>query len=247
MRLTTYIRISSINSTLHEHFYFYLRCLLNGCFCPMSLLLQFQVSAWTRRGRMLRFKNEWAGKDWIGKKSVVRIIKWSWILKGFYRYCEFVLIIKIVLVLFCIVVKDEASFGVITRMVLVREGFTYGMKYCTWHVEEPVCSNIKSRRKKGAVKRKMSDKPKPCCVCLGEKDQRDQCILFNGQDSGKCREFVNKYKKCMQGYGFQIWGIVCYVVVCIYYKNDFCYRYWLRGICHYKRLTMVHVGRVMCS
>ncbi|GAV47435.1 hypothetical protein ZYGR_0H02770 [Zygosaccharomyces rouxii] len=50
----------------------------------------------------------------------------------------------------------------------------------------------------------MSDKPKPCCVCLNEKDQRDQCILFNGQDSGKCQEFVNKYKKCMQGYGFQI-------------------------------------------
>ncbi|GAV52448.1 hypothetical protein ZYGR_0AG04390 [Zygosaccharomyces rouxii] len=53
-------------------------------------------------------------------------------------------------------------------------------------------------------KEKMSDKPKPCCVCLSEKDQRDQCILFNGQDSGKCQEFVEKYKKCMQGYGFQI-------------------------------------------
>ncbi|AQZ09597.1 COX17 (YLL009C) [Zygosaccharomyces parabailii] len=50
----------------------------------------------------------------------------------------------------------------------------------------------------------MSDKPKPCCVCLPEKDERDQCILFNGQESDKCKELVQKYKKCMKGFGFEI-------------------------------------------
>ncbi|QLQ81084.1 hypothetical protein HG537_0E04390 [Torulaspora globosa] len=51
---------------------------------------------------------------------------------------------------------------------------------------------------------KETDKPKPCCVCLPEKDERDQCILFNGQDSDKCKVFVQEYKKCMKSYGFDI-------------------------------------------
>ena len=46
------------------------------------------------------------------------------------------------------------------------------------------------------------DKPKPCCVCKPEKEARDTCLLFNGQDSGKCDELIAKYKKCMEGYGF---------------------------------------------
>lgn len=47
-------------------------------------------------------------------------------------------------------------------------------------------------------------KPKPCCVCLPEKDERDQCILFNSQESEKCKEIIGKYKKCMKSYGFDI-------------------------------------------
>ncbi|QLG70597.1 hypothetical protein HG535_0A05380 [Zygotorulaspora mrakii] len=47
-------------------------------------------------------------------------------------------------------------------------------------------------------------KPKPCCVCLPEKDERDQCILFNGQDSDKCEDVIQKYKTCMKTYGFDI-------------------------------------------
>ncbi|SCV99579.1 LAFE_0A06304g1_1 [Lachancea fermentati] len=46
------------------------------------------------------------------------------------------------------------------------------------------------------------DKPKPCCVCKPEKEARDNCLLFNGQESGKCDELIEKYKKCMAGYGF---------------------------------------------
>ncbi|CCH60409.1 hypothetical protein TBLA_0C06130 [Henningerozyma blattae CBS 6284] len=48
------------------------------------------------------------------------------------------------------------------------------------------------------------EKPKPCCVCTEQKEERDQCILFNGQESTKCTEFINKYKECMKGYGFEI-------------------------------------------
>ncbi|SCU82828.1 LAME_0C03026g1_1 [Lachancea meyersii CBS 8951] len=48
------------------------------------------------------------------------------------------------------------------------------------------------------------DKPKPCCVCKPEKEARDTCLLFNGQDSGKCDELIGKYKKCMQSYGFTV-------------------------------------------
>lgn len=50
---------------------------------------------------------------------------------------------------------------------------------------------------------KKEDKPKPCCVCLDEKKKRDECLLFNGQDSGKCDELIASYKSCMKGYGFE--------------------------------------------
>jgi cytochrome c oxidase assembly protein subunit 17 len=46
-------------------------------------------------------------------------------------------------------------------------------------------------------------KPKPCCVCLDEKKTRDECLLFNGQESGKCDELIAKYKACMKGFGFE--------------------------------------------
>ncbi|VVT57781.1 uncharacterized protein SAPINGB_P005866 [Magnusiomyces paraingens] len=48
------------------------------------------------------------------------------------------------------------------------------------------------------------NKPKPCCVCKDEKSVRDECLLFNGQESGKCDEFITKYKTCMKGFGFEI-------------------------------------------
>lgn len=50
---------------------------------------------------------------------------------------------------------------------------------------------------------KQESKPKPCCVCLDEKKTRDECLLFNGQDSGKCDDIIQKYKTCMKGYGFE--------------------------------------------
>ncbi len=48
------------------------------------------------------------------------------------------------------------------------------------------------------------NKPKPCCVCKPEKASRDECLLLNGEDSGKCDTLITSYKKCMQGYGFSI-------------------------------------------
>ncbi|ODQ81163.1 hypothetical protein BABINDRAFT_160560 [Babjeviella inositovora NRRL Y-12698] len=46
-------------------------------------------------------------------------------------------------------------------------------------------------------------KPKPCCVCKDEKAVRDECLLFNGQESGKCDSLIEKYKVCMKGFGFE--------------------------------------------
>ncbi|RKF55344.1 Cytochrome c oxidase copper chaperone [Erysiphe neolycopersici] len=47
---------------------------------------------------------------------------------------------------------------------------------------------------------------KPCCVCKDEKTLRDDCMLFStSQDpTQNCAEFINKYKKCMATYGFNI-------------------------------------------
>ncbi|EDO19031.1 hypothetical protein Kpol_2002p103 [Vanderwaltozyma polyspora DSM 70294] len=47
------------------------------------------------------------------------------------------------------------------------------------------------------------DKPKACCVCKPEKEERDNCLLFNGQESTSCKEFIDKYKSCMKGFGFE--------------------------------------------
>ncbi|CAK7900746.1 hypothetical protein CAAN1_23S00606 [[Candida] anglica] len=48
-----------------------------------------------------------------------------------------------------------------------------------------------------------NEKPKPCCVCLDEKKLRDECLLFNGQEGGKCDDLIAKYKVCMKGFGFE--------------------------------------------
>ncbi|OBA20096.1 hypothetical protein METBIDRAFT_33056 [Metschnikowia bicuspidata var. bicuspidata NRRL YB-4993] len=52
-------------------------------------------------------------------------------------------------------------------------------------------------------KSETSNKPKPCCVCLDEKKARDECLLFSGEEDGKCQEFIDKYKICMKGFGFK--------------------------------------------
>ncbi|GMM36042.1 copper metallochaperone [Saccharomycopsis crataegensis] len=49
-----------------------------------------------------------------------------------------------------------------------------------------------------------TSKPKPCCVCKVEKATRDECLLKNGEESGKCDGMITSYKKCMAGYGFKI-------------------------------------------
>ncbi|CCD23910.1 copper metallochaperone COX17 NDAI_0C02500 [Naumovozyma dairenensis CBS 421] len=52
------------------------------------------------------------------------------------------------------------------------------------------------------------EKPKPCCVCKPEKEERDKCLLFNTDDSdsslSSCEEYIQKYKACMKGYGFEV-------------------------------------------
>ncbi|KAH3899349.1 uncharacterized protein SCODWIG_00393 [Saccharomycodes ludwigii] len=47
-------------------------------------------------------------------------------------------------------------------------------------------------------------KPKPCCVCLDEKKDRDECLLFKGLDDVACKKLISNYKSCMKGYGFDI-------------------------------------------
>lgn len=55
-----------------------------------------------------------------------------------------------------------------------------------------------------ACELKPTDAPKPCCVCLKEKNERDECLLFNGLESDQCKPLIDQYKKCMEGYGFKI-------------------------------------------
>ena len=47
---------------------------------------------------------------------------------------------------------------------------------------------------------------KPCCVCKEEKAARDECMLFSKSNDpqGDCQSMVEKYRSCMQGYGFSI-------------------------------------------
>lgn len=46
--------------------------------------------------------------------------------------------------------------------------------------------------------------PKPCCVCKDQKAKRDECLLFNGTESDKCKSIITDYKECMAGYGFKV-------------------------------------------
>ncbi|CAH2355482.1 cytochrome c oxidase copper chaperone [[Candida] railenensis] len=66
------------------------------------------------------------------------------------------------------------------------------------------CIKPKTKPKMSEVEKKECPvKPKPCCVCLDEKKLRDECLLFNGQEGGKCNELIGKYKECMKGFGFE--------------------------------------------
>ncbi|CCF57832.1 hypothetical protein KAFR_0D01850 [Kazachstania africana CBS 2517] len=56
----------------------------------------------------------------------------------------------------------------------------------------------------GQSQNNSEEKPKPCCVCLTEKEARDQCLLFKGADDGKCKEYIEKYRMCMKSFGFEI-------------------------------------------
>ncbi|ODV96516.1 hypothetical protein PACTADRAFT_49846 [Pachysolen tannophilus NRRL Y-2460] len=49
-----------------------------------------------------------------------------------------------------------------------------------------------------------TSKPKPCCVCIPQKQSRDECLLLNGQESGKCDSIIQEYKTCMKGFGFEV-------------------------------------------
>ncbi|CDK25853.1 unnamed protein product [Kuraishia capsulata CBS 1993] len=50
----------------------------------------------------------------------------------------------------------------------------------------------------------LATKPKPCCVCIPEKQSRDECFLINGTDSDKCKTILSDYKNCMKGFGFEV-------------------------------------------
>ncbi|KAI4717431.1 hypothetical protein E4T48_06367 [Aureobasidium sp. EXF-10727] len=49
-------------------------------------------------------------------------------------------------------------------------------------------------------------KAKPCCVCKDEKAARDECMLFStaADPQADCQSMIQKYKTCMQGYGFSL-------------------------------------------
>ncbi|KAH6610538.1 cytochrome c oxidase assembly protein subunit 17 [Trichoderma cornu-damae] len=51
-----------------------------------------------------------------------------------------------------------------------------------------------------------ASKPKPCCVCKEEKSKRDECMLFSTakDPAADCKSLVDKYKSCMQGFGFSV-------------------------------------------
>ncbi|KAL6949788.1 hypothetical protein ACO0QE_000450 [Hanseniaspora vineae] len=49
-----------------------------------------------------------------------------------------------------------------------------------------------------------ADKPKPCCVCLDEKRERDECLMFKGFEDKECLKMIDSYKQCMKSYGFDI-------------------------------------------
>ncbi|KAI5453471.1 hypothetical protein NCC49_005946 [Naganishia albida] len=47
---------------------------------------------------------------------------------------------------------------------------------------------------------------KPCCACPATKSLRDDCFLKTNPDTAQedCREFIEKHKECMRGYGFKV-------------------------------------------
>ncbi|KAL1915538.1 uncharacterized protein VTP21DRAFT_6662 [Calcarisporiella thermophila] len=45
-------------------------------------------------------------------------------------------------------------------------------------------------------------RPKPCCACPETKKARDECMLFNSEES--CRDLIEAHKECMRSFGFKV-------------------------------------------
>lgn len=75
---------------------------------------------------------------------------------------------------------------------------------CTGKCDKCEKCDMKSDKCKMEMGADGKSKPKPCCVCLDQKEARDKCLLLKGDNSPDCAELVAAYKKCMAGYGFTI-------------------------------------------
>ncbi|EDK42980.1 predicted protein [Lodderomyces elongisporus NRRL YB-4239] len=51
--------------------------------------------------------------------------------------------------------------------------------------------------------KKEENKPKPCCVCIKEREERDKCALFHGVSDDNCKPQLEAYWACMKSYNFQ--------------------------------------------
>ncbi|KAK9382132.1 cytochrome C oxidase copper chaperone-domain-containing protein [Kockiozyma suomiensis] len=49
-----------------------------------------------------------------------------------------------------------------------------------------------------------AERPKPCCVCLDQKQARDECMLISEDGRKQCADLITEYKNCMKGYGFNV-------------------------------------------
>ncbi|KAK7206434.1 cysteine alpha-hairpin motif superfamily [Myxozyma melibiosi] len=49
-----------------------------------------------------------------------------------------------------------------------------------------------------------AERPKPCCVCLDQKQARDECMLVSEDGRKQCADLIQEYKNCMKGYGFNV-------------------------------------------
>ncbi|VEU22395.1 DEKNAAC103390 [Brettanomyces naardenensis] len=71
--------------------------------------------------------------------------------------------------------------------------------------DDKTCNCSSGKCESGKCEMKKDDsKPKPCCVCLDQKQARDECLLIHGESSGKCQDLISQYKVCMKGFGFSI-------------------------------------------
>ena len=60
----------------------------------------------------------------------------------------------------------------------------------------------------------VADKPKKklgiksgkpiCCCCPDTKKQRDECVVFKGEEDPECIKFINLHKQCLRDEGFDV-------------------------------------------